>query len=130
MKTRSVLTKIAFTVAVIVANLTTLLAANPQSHINIASKFDKIDRSNSNINSPKTDSYLMVMQKQVEKGDISITYSFYMDQLTDLYQINQFNADININYRFYMNNLVQNEANQLLASDKQITDKFLSENAE
>ena len=130
MKTTTVLTQIAFTAAIIFSNLTPSLAANHQTHDNIAFKNDKIESLTSKISSPKTDSYLMVMQKQVERGDISITYAFYMDQLTDLYQINQFNADFNINNRFYLNNLVQQEPNKLLASDQQITDKFLSENAE
>jgi hypothetical protein len=43
------------------------------------------------------DAYLMVMQQQVDKGDQSITYSFYVDQLKDIYKINQLNADIDIN---------------------------------
>ena len=38
----------------------------------------------------------MVMQQQVDKGDQSITYSFYVDQLKDIYKINQLNADIDI----------------------------------
>ena len=36
------------------------------------------------------------MQQQVEKGDQSITYSFYIDQLTDIYKIAQLTADIDI----------------------------------
>ena len=130
MKTTSILTKIAFTTAIIISNLTTSWAASNPSHYNIENNFNKIETQTSAINSPKTDSYLMVMQQQVERGDVSITYLFYMDQLKNIYQINQFNADLNINEGFYLNNLVYQGTDQLLASDQQITDKFQSENAE
>jgi len=130
MKTTSIITKIAFTTAIIISNLTTSWAASNPSHYNIENNFNKIETQTSAINSPKTDSYLMVMQQQVERGDVSITYLFYMDQLKNIYQINQFNADLNINEGFYLNNLVYQGTDQLLASDQQITDKFQSENAE
>jgi hypothetical protein len=130
MKTTSIITKIAFTTAIIISNLTTSWAASNPSHYNIENNFNKTETQTSAINSPKTDSYLMVMQQQVERGDVSITYLFYMDQLKNIYQINQFNADLNINEGFYLNNLVYQGTDQLLASDQQITDKFQSENAE
>jgi hypothetical protein len=130
MKTTSILTKIAFTTAIIISNLTTTWAAGNPSHYNIEPRFNKIEKQASTIKSPKSDSYLMVMQQQVERGDVSITYLFYMDQLMNLYQINQSNADTTINDNFYLNNLGYQEPDQLLASDQQITDKFQSENAE
>jgi hypothetical protein len=130
MKTTSILTKIAFTTAIIISNLATTWAASNPSHYNIEPRFNKIEKQASAIKSPKSDSYLMVMQQQVERGDVSITFLFYMDQLMNLYQLNQFNADININDSFYLNNLVYQGPDQLLASDQQITNKFQSENAE
>jgi len=130
MKTTSILTQITFTTAIIISNLTTSWATSNPSHHNNETKFNKTETQTSAIKSPKTDSYLMVMQQQVEKGDQSITFSFYMDQLKNIYQINQFNADLNINEGFYLNNLVYQGTNQLLASDQHITDKFQSENGE
>ena len=130
MKTTSILTKIAFTTAIVISNLATTWAAGNPSHHNIEIKFNKTETQPSAIQSNETDSYLMVMQQQFERGDISITYLFYMDQLKNLYQFNQFNADLNINEGFYLNNLVYQGTDQLLASDQQITDKFQSENAE
>jgi len=130
MKTTSILTKIAFTTAIIISNLATTWAASNPSHYNIEPTFNEIEKQASTLKSPKSDSYLMVMQQQVERGDVSITYLFYMDQLMNLYQINQSNADININDSFYLNKLVHQGPDQLLASDQQITNKFQSENAE
>jgi hypothetical protein len=130
MKTTSILTKIAFTTSIIISILATTWASGNPSHYNIEPRFNKIEKRASAIKSPKSDSYLMVMQQQVERGDVSITYLFYMDQLMNLYQINQFNADISINDSFYLNNLVYQGPDQLLVSDQQITDKFQSENAE
>ena len=97
MKTTSILTQITFTTAIIISNLTTSWATSNPFHHNNETKFNKTETQTSAIKSPKTDSYLMVMQQQVEKGDQSITYSFYVDQLEDIYKINQLNADIDIN---------------------------------
>lgn len=77
-----------------------------------------------------TDAYLMVMPQQVEKGDQAINYSFYVEQLTDLYKINQMNADLQINDRFYMNNIFIDQHANLALSDASITSLFNTENAE
>ncbi len=77
-----------------------------------------------------TDTYLMVMQQQVEKGDQAINYSFYVEQLTDLYKIYQMNADLQINDRFYMNNIIIDQHTNLALSDASITSLFNTENAE
>ena len=76
------------------------------------------------------DSYLMVMQQQVEKGDLSITMSFYMDQMTNLYKMSQLSADMQINHGFYLNNFTQIEPALLTSADQFITDDFMQENAE
>ena len=99
MKTTTLLNKITLSVALLLMNSTIILAANKEPLISIASQNDKTEALNLKQHSPKTDSYLMVMQQQVEKGDQSITYSFYIDQLKDIYKINQLNADIEINFQ-------------------------------
>ena len=104
MKTISVLTQITLTAAFIISNLTTTLAADKPTHLNIEPTFNKIEKQASTIKAPKTDSYLMVMQQQVEKGDISITYAFYMDQVFNMHKVNQINSDLQINIQFTENN--------------------------
>jgi hypothetical protein len=67
MKITTVLTQIGLTAAIIISNLTETMAANEQNQLKFDLAFNKVEKQGSTINETKTDSYLMVMQQQVEK---------------------------------------------------------------
>lgn len=97
MKTTKLFNRIIFTVTSLLITTTITLAAKQEPQTDFASKSLKVKTLNFEKHSPKTDSYVMVMPQQVEKGDQSITYSFYIDQLQDIYKKNQLISDIDIN---------------------------------
>ena len=96
MNTTTTLSRITLTVAILISNAMISFANNKQQDNFHSLPTNKKEICSINQQDLASDTYIMVMQQQVEKGDQSITYSFYIDQLTDIYKIAQLTADIDI----------------------------------
>jgi len=97
MNTTTRLNRVSLTAAFLISSSMLSFAASNQQDKSESIPNHKNELVSSDQQSLLSDAYLMVMQQQVDKGDQSITHSFYVDQLKDIYKINQLNADIDIN---------------------------------
>ena len=96
MNTTTRLNRITLTAAIFISSSMLSFAGSNQQDKSESIPNHKNELVSSDQEAFSSDAYLMVMQQQVDKGDQSITYSFYVDQLKDIYKINQLNADIDI----------------------------------
>ena len=91
------ISRITLTAAILISSSMLSFAGSYQQNNSLSIPNHKNELVSSDQEALSSDAYLMVMQQQVDKGDQSITHSFYVDQLKDIYKINQLNADIDIN---------------------------------
>jgi hypothetical protein len=97
MKTTHFLSQIALLTTILLNISSNTYASAKHTEMDTVAQQDLMELSTPSQKLVNNDAYLMVMSQQVEKGDQSITFAFYMDQMTDLYKASQRNSDFDIN---------------------------------